>query len=406
MATCCPGDTIVLPRNCHLSAISGMVLSGAIPKYIVPEYSSQWEIAGGISSKQAALDELALEGGKASAVFLTSPTYHGLCSNIAEISELCHSVRVPLIVDEAHGAHLGLHNQLPPSALEQGADISIQSTHKVLCSLTQSSMLHMSGNIVDRDRISRSLQILQSSSPSYLLLSSLDATRAQLSENRGTLFSRTINLSVDARQLIKEIHGVTVLEPSSFPNCCAIDPLRLTVGFWRLGLSGYEADDVLYGDHGVVCELVENQSVTFALNLGTCEKHVQRLVSGIKQLSVRSSIGKINDRGSCNHHFEPFVETNTRMSPREAFFARKRRVSITECIGRISGELICPYPPGIPVTIPGEIITERGLNYLLKAKRNGAAISGASDSELSSIVVCCEKFSRIGLLEEDAFDKG
>lgn len=328
-----------------------------------------------------------MEGRKASVVFLTSPTYHGLCSNITEISELCHSVGVPLIVDEAHGAHLGLHHKLPRSALAQGADVSIQSTHKVLCSLTQSSMLHLSGNIVDRDRISRSLQTLQSTSPSYLLLASLDAARAQLSENRGALFSRAIGLSVNARKQIEEIPGITVLNPSSFTNCWALDPLRLTVGFWQLGLSGYEADDVLYEDYGVVCELVENQSITFAMNLGTCKEHVGRLVSGIKHLSS----GKIRDsERSASHHFEPFVEIDTRMSPREAFFARKRRMNVGDCVGRISGELICPYPPGIPVTIPGEVITDRGLDYLLKAKRNGAAISGASDPELSSIVVCCE----------------
>lgn len=337
------------------------------------------------------MDELAREGRKASAVFLTSPTYHGLCSNVTDISKLCHSVGVPLIVDEAHGAHLGLHHKLPPSALNQGADVSIQSTHKVLCSLTQSSMLHMSGNIVDRDRISRSLQTLQSTSPSYLLLASLDAARAQLSESRGTLFSKAIYLSVNARKQIEEIPGITVLSPSSFPSCCSTDPLRLTVGFWQLGLSGYEADDVLYEEYNVVCELVGNGSVTFAMNLGTCEEHVRRLISGIKQLSAKSSTGKIKDRErSPSHHFEPFVEVDTRMSPREAFFARKRRVNLEESVGRVSGELVCPYPPGIPVLIPGEVITDRGLDYLLKAKRDGAAISGASDSELSSIVVCCE----------------
>ncbi|KAK4755260.1 hypothetical protein SAY87_009017 [Trapa incisa] len=393
MSTCSPGDVIVLPRNSHISAISAMVLSGAIPKYIIPEYSSQWDITGGISVQQVkkALDELAWEGRKASAVFLTSPTYHGLCSNIDQISKLCHSVGVPLIVDEAHGAHLGLHHELPPSALNQGADVSIQSTHKVLCSLTQSSMLHMSGNIVDRDRISRSLQILQSTSPSYLLLASLDAARAQLSENRESLFNKAIDLSLNTRMQIEEIHSITVLCPSNFCSCCSIDPLRLTVGFWQLGLSGYEADDVLYEDHEIVCELVENQSITFAMNLGTCEEHVRRLISAIKQLSLRSSTGKIKGklRNGC-HQLKPFVEINRRMSPREAFFARKKRVNIEECIGRISGELICPYPPGIPVVIPGEVITNSGLEYLLEAKRNGAAISGASDSGLSSIVVCCE----------------
>ncbi|GLT62824.1 hypothetical protein SLA2020_354320, partial [Shorea laevis] len=154
MATCSPGEFLILPRNSHISATSAMVFSGAQPKYIIPQYDFDWDIAGGVTSSQVeqAIKELEMEGRKAAAVFITSPTYHGICSNLTEISELCHSHGIPLIVDEAHGAHLGFHPQLPNSALQQGADLAVQSTHKVLCSLTQSSMLHMSGNIVDSER--------------------------------------------------------------------------------------------------------------------------------------------------------------------------------------------------------------------------------------------------------------
>lgn len=389
MATCSPGKFLILPRNSHLSAISAMVLSGAQPKYIIPEYNNDWDIAGGVYTLQVlnAIQELQREGHEASAVLITSPTYHGICSSLSEISELCHSHKIPLIVDEAHGAHLGFHSKLPKSALQLGADLAVQSTHKVLCSLTQSSMLHMSGNIVAKERISHCLQTLQTTSPSYLLLASLDAARAQLNESPDTVFNQAIDLAFEARYLLKNIPGISVLENSSFPLFPAIDPLRLSIGFWQLDLSGYEADEILYRDHGIVCELVGNQAITYAFNLGTSRDHVQRLVSGIKHLAA--AYASVPQREttvfSC---VAPFDDIIMSLIPRDAFFASKRRVTLRESLGEVSGELICPYPPGIPVLFPGEVITEKAINYLLHVRSKGAAITGASDPSISSIVVC------------------
>lgn len=330
-----------------------------------------------------------IEGRKPAAVFVTSPTYHGICSNLGEISNLCHFHKIPMIVDEAHGAHLGFHPDLPNSALSQGADISIQSTHKVLCSLTQSSMLHTLGTMVDRDQISRCLQTLQSTSPSYLLLSSLDAARAQISENPDTIFNAAIELAVEAKTIIKKIRGISILNFPSFSTFPAVDPLRLTVGVWGLGLSGYEADEILDREHGIVSELSGAKSITFAINLGTCREHVHRLVLGLKHLSdtFYTSQGS-GERSAGPRGIAPFEDISMSLSPREAFFASKRKVKVRDSVGEICGELICPYPPGIPVMVPGERITERALDYLLKVKSEGGVISGASDPLLSSIVVC------------------
>ncbi|KAL2328889.1 hypothetical protein Fmac_022316 [Flemingia macrophylla] len=389
MATCSPGEFLILSRNSHISAISAMVLSGAVPKYIIPDYDIDWEFAVGVTPFQVlkAIQELEMEGKKPAAVFVTSPTYHGICSNLSEISELCHSRKIPLIVDEAHGAHLGFHTELPKSALHQGADLAVQSTHKVLCSLTQSSMLHMSGNIVDKEKISSCLQTLQTTSPSYLLLASLDAARAQLNESPDVVFNQAMALACEAKCTLKQIPGISVLENSSFPTFPAIDPLRLTVGFWKLGLSGYNADEILYRNYGVVCELVGNRSITYSFNLGTCRDHVQRLLLGIKNLSAtHSSIQYPEERVLGGH--ASFDDIIMSLIPRDAFFASKRKVTIKESIGEVSGELICPYPPGIPVLIPGEVITKRVVDYLLHVRSKGADISGASDPLLSSIIVC------------------
>ncbi|XP_075672684.1 uncharacterized protein LOC142642234 isoform X2 [Castanea sativa] len=390
MATCSPGEFLILPRNSHISAISAMVLSGARPKYIIPQCDFDWDISGGVTSSQAkqAIKELEMEGQKAAAVFVTSPTYHGICSNLTEICQLCHSRGIPVIVDEAHGAHLGFHPQLPNSALQQGADLAVQSTHKVLCSLTQSSMLHMSGNIVDRERICRCLQAIQSTSPSYLLLASLDAARAQLSENPDTIFNKAMELAFEAKYLIKQIPGISVLDFASFSNFPVIDPLRLTIGFSQLGLSGFEADEILCRDHGIICELVGTQSITFAINLGTSRDHIQRLIFGIKHLVATSAPIHRNKGGVEHSGCTPFADINMSMTPRDAFFASKKKVRIGESLGKVSGELVCPYPPGIPVIIPGEVITEKALDHLLDVRSKGAVITGASDPSLCSIVVC------------------
>ncbi|PWA54738.1 Orn/Lys/Arg decarboxylase, C-terminal [Artemisia annua] len=395
MATCSPGDTLILPRNAHISTFSSMVLSGAIPKYITPEYDFDWDLAGGITPLQAsdilfqkrpekmrvekAIKELDNQGRKPSAVLVTSPTYHGICSNIEDISILCHSHNIPLIVDEAHGAHLGFHKNIPRSALSQGTDLSIQSTHKVLCSLTQSSMLHMSGNLIKKERICQCLQTLQSTSPSYLLLASLDAARAQISENPQTIFSKAVELAFEAKALIEKIPGFTVLNSD--------DPLRVTVGLWKLGISGFEANHILYKD-GVVAELPDTRSLMFAINLGTSRDDIKRLVLGLEHLSQMHSLIQENEEEL--NDIQAFMETisGMRLSPREAFFASKMKVSFKESIGRICGELVCPYPPGIPLLIPGEVITKEALSYLEGMKNKGGFVIGVADPSLSSIVVC------------------
>ncbi|KAH9617076.1 hypothetical protein KSS87_019885 [Heliosperma pusillum] len=386
MGTCNPGDTLIIPRNSHLSAISAIVLCGVVPKYIFPQYDHHWDIA---TSVEKAIQELELDGRRPAAVFITSPTYHGICSNLREISRACHLHGIPLIVDEAHGAHFGFHPELPMSALQQGADLAVQSTHKVLCSLTQSSMLHLSGKLVDRERICRCLQTLQSTSPSYLLLASLDAATAQLRENPSSLFHKPIHLATKAKNTITQLPGISVLNFPVFFEPPRIDPLRVTIGVSELGLSGFAADEILYNDHKIVSELVGSNSITYAFTPGTCEEHVARLLIGFRNLSsCFFQHNQSKKQGMKKTNYNPLTEIDMQLTPREAFFANKRKISIEKAVGKICGELICPYPPGIPVMIPGEVISQTALDNLLQSKANGAEISGASDPLLSSLVIC------------------
>nr|XP_018674564.1 PREDICTED: uncharacterized protein LOC103969780 isoform X1 [Musa acuminata subsp. malaccensis] len=393
MATCSPGDFLVLPRNAHISATHAMVLSGAIPKYITPEYSSLWDVAGGVTPSQVetAIEELKEVGKRAAAVLITSPTYQGICCKIDEITKLCHSHGVPVIVDEAHGAHFKFHPRLPMTALEQGADLVVQSTHKVLSSLSQSSMLHMSGHRVDRERVRRCLEALQSTSSSYLLLASLDAARAQLSENPGAILGKAMEMADLARLQIGRIPGLSILDASCFSSDFPdMDPLRVTVGVSRLGLTGFKVNELLCEEHGVIPQFEGMRSVTLVFNWGTSMEHTERLITALSHLSTRFLDENRSQNQVGSGAITPFAGFRRELSPREAFFAKKRKVNIGESLGEICGELICTMPPGIPVLNPGEVITREALDYLQDARNKGAVIMGAADPRLSSMLVCSE----------------
>jgi arginine/lysine/ornithine decarboxylase len=221
-----------------------------------------------------------------------------------------------------------------------------------------------------------------------LLLASLDAARAQLDESAESIFSGAIGLAVEARNLMDKIPKISVLNIADFSCFPAIDPLRITIGTTQLGLSGFEANDLLSKDFGVVAELVGTESITLIFNLGTQREHVLRLISGLKHLSAASAPNKCTkDHGNISENLAPFKNVSMSLSPRDAFFSRKTRVSIEDSVGQICGELVYPYPPGVPVLMPGEIITEAALKYVLQVRRKGSVI-WASDHLLSSLLVC------------------
>ena len=382
LAVCGSGEKIILPRNIHQSAIFGLVISGAIPIFINPEYNSQFDLSYCITPQAVA--KALQKHPDTKAVMVVYPTYHGICGDLKAIAHLTHKHNIPLLVDEAHGGHFHFHGSLPTSALKAGADLTIQSTHKVLGAMTQASMLHLQGSRIDRDRISKALQLLQSSSPSYLLLASLDAARQQMATQGKTLLSKTLQLAQQATTKISQLEGLSVLKcPKPTVAFKSLDPTRLTVKVTGLGLSGYEADEILDRQLGVTAELPSMRSLTFIISLGNTLADIDQLVQGLDQLSNYKK-----EQSRPQIEILPFNSFDVAsVSPRQAFFSVAETLPIEDTIGLISAETICPYPPGIPILVPGEVITSEALEYLEQVRNFGGAIAGCSDSTLKTLKV-------------------
>ncbi|MDX2216558.1 MAG: aminotransferase class I/II-fold pyridoxal phosphate-dependent enzyme [Oculatellaceae cyanobacterium bins.114] len=405
LAVCNPGDKIILPRNVHQSAIAALILSGAVPVFMQPDYDPSWDIAHSVSL--ATVAATLEQHSDAKAVMVVCPTYYGVCGNLEAIAQLVHHYQIPLLVDEAHGAHLAFHPDLPPSALASGADLTVQSTHKTLGAMTQSAMVHVQGDRIDRDRLQRSLQLVQSTSPSFVLLASLDAARHQMAMQGRDLLSQTLALADIARTQLSQISGISVLEPThlkGFLGAAYLDRTRLTVNVTQLGLTGFEADEILHKTLGITAELPSLRHITFIISIGNTPQDIGHLIQGFKALSqsllrqqlsddsneIRAVSDEISD--AKRFSYPAFLNASTPIAqslilPREAFFAPSEMVAMTQAVDRISAELVCPYPPGIPVLVPGEPITTEAIAYLQHVLDTGGVITGCVDATLSTLKV-------------------
>lgn len=379
LAVCEPGDKIILPRNVHQSAISGLILSGAVPVFVNPEYDADRQIAHSVPPQ--AVEEALRQHPDSKAVMIVYPTYYGVCGNVRVIADLAHQYDIPLLVDEAHGAHFAFHPDLPDSALSAGADLTVQSIHKTLSAMTQAAMLHCQGNRIEHDRVSKALQLVQSTSPSYLLLASLDAARQQMATQGAALMEQTLRLADQARSRINQIPNLSTLNPEQSPGCWAFDRTRLTVTVSELGIDGFTADEILHQTLGVTAELPSLQHLTFIISLGNTQADIDRLVQAFTILAKESR--------PVIPQFRQFecLTPQSLLTPRQAFFAPSETLPIAQTVNRISAELVCPYPPGIPVLLPGEQITEDAIANLQQILAAGGMISGCADSTLETLQV-------------------
>ncbi|NEQ49711.1 MAG: aminotransferase class I/II-fold pyridoxal phosphate-dependent enzyme [Leptolyngbya sp. SIO3F4] len=374
LATCGPGDRVLVPRNAHQSVLSGLILSGAMPVWIAPAYDQAWQLPLGVEA-----DEIAIalkQDPNIKAIVIVSPTYEGVCSDIKVISQIAHSYGIPLIVDAAHGPHFAFHDGLPPSALSCGADIVVHSAHKVLAAFTQAALLHVQGERCDRDRLNQSLRITQSSSPSYLLLGSLDAARHQMANWGQMLMEQTLQLAGAARQQLRNMN-LPVLNVSQ-GGIFQQDLTRLTIDVSTMSTTGFIADTWL-NERGVTVELPSFKHLTCIVSLGNSIEDIDRLIQELRHLPA-------NGQMSIPQYISPELP-KLAMSPREAFFAPTRTCVIEDAVGCLSAQTICIYPPGIPNLMPGEVITEQVLQTLNRAQKCGAHLSGLADPTLRTLRV-------------------
>lgn len=386
LAVCRPGEKVVVARNAHQSVISALIVTGATPVWVQPEYDPAWDLAGGV--RPDAVAAALRQHPDSRAVLVVSPTYQGICSDLFAIAAIAHRYGVPLLVDEAHGPHFAFHPDLPPSALEAGADLAVQSTHKVLSALTQASMLHVQGDRICRQRLRRALQITQSTSPSYLLLASLDAARQQMALGGHHLLSQTLALALAVRSQLTPLPGIRVCAPSASALAkadCRFDLTRLTVDVSGLGLSGFEADEILHEELGVTAELPTLRQLTFILSLGNTAADMERLTQAFTTLSQRP-----RSAPAAPAQLPPLAALPLppmALTPRDAFFATAETVPRAAAVGRLSAATLCPYPPGIPLLLPGEVITAEALQSLQQVHQAGGYITGAVDPTLATLSV-------------------
>jgi arginine decarboxylase len=380
-----PGQTVVMARNGHKSAFAGLVLSGVRPVYVEPEYDDRWQVAHGVTPES--LDRALAEHPEAVAAMVFTPTYYGVSADVHALAEVAHQHGVPLVTDDAWGLDYSFCSRLPPSALESGADLTIGSVHKTLNGLSQTSVLSTQGDRIDTDRLSLVFELAQSTSASSLLISSIDAARRQFQQHGEELLGSAIDLAQDLRTELVGIPGLGLMgeEVLDNPGVFAFDPTHVCVDVLGLGLTGYQAADWLREHCGVHVELADHRRVMALITFADNERTATRLVSALTDLAAAHAGATPRDPSS----FAPLpkLRTETVMTPRQAYLGKAELVPWKKAAGRVSAEMICPYPPGIPVIAPGELLTEDIVDYLEEQAALGVMVEGAADESLAKLRV-------------------
>lgn len=381
-----PGEKILVPRNVHRSIIGGIIIAGAIPVFMQPEVDLELGIAMGVTPDT--VSSTLHQHPDAKGVVIINPTYYGVAADLTRIVEIVHSYNIPVVVDEAHGPHLKFSHRLPIQALDAGADICAQSTHKILGAMTQCSMVHCRDGYINVPRLKAMLQLVQSTSPNYIMLASLDVARMQMATEGSWLLEKAIDLAEWVRQEINTIPGLYCFgsDRLTAPGVFALDPTKLTVTVKGLGFKGAEAERILRSKYKIQAELSDMFNLLFLITIGDKEEDARYLVNSLRDLAA-------NHFGSRDfaevHGIDlryPLTPEQV-MSPRDALFGHTRKVDFKESVGQVCAEIVTFYPPGIPLLCPGERISRDVADYCLRLQDAGLHISGPEDYTLETIKV-------------------
>ncbi len=380
MAACKKGDKIIMPRNVHRSAINALILSGATPVYVNPGLNSGLGISLGMDV--ADVERAVRENPDARAVLVNNPTYYGVCSNLPALVQLAHEHGMLLLADEAHGTHFYFGDDLPPAAMRCGADMAAVSMHKSGGSLTQSSLLLVGPNVRE-GYVRQIINLTQTTSGSYLLLSSLDISRKNLALHGREIFRRVAELTQYARDEINRIGGYYAYsrELINGGNIYDFDVTKLSVYTLDIGLAGIEVYDLLRDEYDIQIEFGDLGNILAYISVGDRLRDLERLVSALAEIRRRYQ----RDRAGMLDY--EYISPQVALTPQKAFYADKEALPLEKSVGRVCSEFVMCYPPGIPILAPGERITPEILDYITYAKEKGCNLTGTEDFEVNTLNV-------------------
>ncbi|KKK39723.1 arginine decarboxylase [Mesobacillus campisalis] len=386
MTVCGPGDKIIVPRNVHKSVMSAIVFSGAIPIFIHPEIDEKLGISHGITTD--AVQKALEQHPDAKGVLVINPTYFGVAADLRQIVQIAHSFDVPVLVDEAHGVHIHFHDELPLSAMQAGADMAATSVHKLGGSMTQSSILNVKEGLVSPKRVQSIISMLTTTSTSYLLLASLDVARRRLVTEGRELIGATIRLAQSIRERVNKIDHLYCVGEEILGRKATFDydPTKLIISVKDLGITGYDAEKWMRETFNIEVELSDLYNLLCIITPGDTETEGDTLVRALEALSA-----EFHHRAEKVHAkvFLPDIPLLA-LTPRDAFYADTEVIPFAESSGRIIAEFVMVYPPGIPIFIPGEIITDENLQYIKMNVEAGLPVQGPEDDQLQMIRVIKE----------------
>ncbi len=373
MSLCKPGDRLIVSRDCHKSVIGGMMLAGVTPIYIKPEYDNLFGVPSFILP--STVEQAIKNNPDAVGVFVTRPNYYGICSDIGEISDLVHSYNKILIVDEAHGAHLKFSSKLPCCAMDVSADVCIQSAHKTLPALTQGAYIHVKGHRVDVEKLKFILRIIQTSSPSYLIMSFLDISRAIMEEHGSELIDNLLENIRCFEEMMTDDTGYKILS-RHYTEPAQTDKTRVVVNVRNTGKTGFEIDGILRNRFNIQVEMADINNIvcisTIADRMNEFESLYQALSEIDKRIKDSKRLPDINIR---DIKLPPQVVGLDKVMQLEY-----KNQELAKSEGMVSRGIITPYPPGVPVVCPGEVVTAEAIQYLLSVIEAGGTVNGVSES--------------------------
>lgn len=383
MSVCRAGEKIIMPRNVHRSAINALILSGAVPVYVNPGINRRLGIPLGMRPEE--VERAILENPDAKAVLVNNPTYYGICSDLRAIVEMAHRHGMAVLADEAHGTHFYFGEGLPVSAMAAGADLAAVSMHKTGGSLTQSSLLLSNGRISE-GYIRQIINLTQTTSGSYLLISSLDISRRNLALNGREIFEKVRSMAEYAREEINRIGGYYAFsrELADGGSVYDFDVTKLSVHTLDIGRAGIEVYDILRDEYRIQIEFGDIGNILAIISVGDTDLALERLISSLYEIKRRYAK---DHTGMLDHEY---INPEVALPPQRAFYAEKRAVPLRESAGEICSEFVMCYPPGIPILAPGERITPEILDYISYAKNVGCSLTGTEDKEINTINIVKE----------------